>query len=131
MSAPSRPTEAELRAGTAMAYGGDKPVPKLQVISFKRMRRNTLRGFVSVQFSSGLRLLDCPVHVRLGGRTWVALPGKPLVGEDGRQKRDANGKTQYVPMAEWRDHATGDRFSELVIALLLERFPNALDERAP
>jgi hypothetical protein len=41
-------------------------------------------------------------------------------------KRDANGKPQYTPMAAWKDKETGDRFSEIVIGLLVEKFPDAL-----
>lgn len=80
-----------------------------------------------MQFASGLRLLDCPVHLHPNGRSWVALPGRPVLSESGIHKRDANGKTQYVPMAEWKDKSTSDRFSEIVIALLRERVPEALD----
>jgi hypothetical protein len=103
------------------------PAARLAVVGFKPMRRNTLRGFVSVQFASGLRLFDRPVHVHPNGRSWVSLPGKPLLDEEGRHKRDANGKPAYVPMAERRDRATSDRFSEIVIGLLRERYSAALD----
>jgi hypothetical protein len=121
-----RPTEAELRATDAASWGG-KPAAKLRVISFKKMRRNTLRGFATVQLGSGLRLFDCPVHLHANGRAWVALPGRPVLSESGSHKRDPNGKLQYVRVAEWPDRTTSDRFSKIVIALLLEMHPNALD----
>lgn len=110
-----------------MTAGGDpgaaalQPPAKLALIGFRAVRKNTLRGFVSVEFGSGLRLFDCAVHVHPTGRAWVALPGKPVLDEDGRHKRDVNGKPTYVPIAEWRDRATSDRFCEIVIAQLRER----------
>jgi hypothetical protein len=117
--------------GTAHAAAwGDKPGivrPGLSIVSFKLMWRNTLRGFVSVEFGSGLRLNDCQVHCHANGRIWIALPGKPLLDENGQHKRDGTGKLSYVPVAEWRDRATSDQFSEIVTALLRERYPGALD----
>jgi hypothetical protein len=107
---------------------GGKPKPKLQLVSFKPMRRNALVGFAVIRFVSGLKLNDCPVHLHPNGRVWVSLPGKPVIDEDGRQKRDAKGKPAYVPVAEWSDRATS---AELVIGLLRERFPDALDAAEP
>jgi hypothetical protein len=46
------------------------------------------------------------------------LPGKALIDEQGRRKRDAEGKLLYVPVAQWRDRAISDRFSELMIAMI-------------
>ena len=123
MNNPPKPPR-QSRVLTAAATG-DKP--KFEVTDFKPIRRDTLRGFATVQFSSGLRLLECPVHVHHSGRAWVALPGRPVI-EEGCHKRDpSTGKLAYVPMAQWCDRTTSDRFSELVIALLRERWPSALE----
>jgi hypothetical protein len=42
--------------------------PALTVLSFTVMQRNTLRGFVTVRFGSGLTLHDCPVRLHPNGR---------------------------------------------------------------
>jgi len=123
---PPRSTTEQLRAGEAATWGG-MPKPKLRVLSFRPVRRNTLFDFVTVRFGSRLKLNDCLVHLHLNGRAWVALPGKPVMDEHGRHKRDANGKPAYVPMGEWRDRATSDRFSEIGSGFLRERFPRALN----
>jgi hypothetical protein len=94
----------------------------LTVLSFKVMQRNTPRGFVTVRFGSGLTLHDCPVHLHPNGRAWVGLPVTPIVdAESGQLRRDGRGKTAYVAIAEWRDRAAADRFSEIVVRLLRQR----------
>jgi hypothetical protein len=51
--------------------------------------------------------------------------------EAGCHKRDpSTGKLAYVPMAEWCDRPISDRFSELVITLLREGWPDVLGEDA-
>jgi hypothetical protein len=74
-----------------------------------------LRRMVSLEFASGFRLLDCPVHVHPGGRAWVAVPGKPLLDKAGRHKGDANGKAVDPLVAVWRDQAMSDRFRRAVL----------------
>jgi hypothetical protein len=82
-----------MNAATRAVWGGQPPKPAgLQVIDFRPMVKNTLRGFASVQFGSGLRILDCPVHVHTNGRAWVGLPAKPITDEAGQVRRDERGK---------------------------------------
>jgi len=49
------------------------------------------------------------------------LPGKPLIGEDGRQKQDDRGRPSYVAIAEWNTRQVSDRFGEIIIRLLRQR----------
>ena len=123
---PTRPIEVEVRSADAVTWGGQTK-PRLQVVSFKPVSKNTLRGFTSVQFASRLRLLDCLVHVHPNGREWVAVPGKLVLDEDGRHKREINGKP-YVPIAEGCHRQIPDRFSQIVLGLLREKYPGALND---
>jgi len=114
------------------AAWGEKPKPQLEVLLFHKVHKGTLRGFATIQFASGLRVIDCPVHVHSNGREWIGLPGKPLLDEEGRQRRDPiTGKPVYVPVNQWSEKRIGDRFSELVIALIRSKWPDALDGGEP
>ena len=93
----------------------------LRVLSFGSLRKGTLAGFVTIQLGAGFRLRDCTAHVHPGGRAWVSLPGKPLIGEDGRQKQDDRGRPSYVAIAEWNTRQVSDRFGEIIIRLLRQR----------
>ena len=96
-------------------------VSAITMRSFRALKKNTLRGFCNVSFGS-LTILDCTVHVHSNGRAWIGLPGKALVDQYGRQRRDANGKLQYTLMAEWRDRATSDKFSAAVLESLKAKY---------
>jgi hypothetical protein len=125
---PPRPRKGELRRGEVVAFGSEAPPkPRLRVIAWRPLRKNTLLGFVSIELASGLQIIDCTVH-RSSGRLWIGMPAKPQIDSEGRQKRDPNtGKPSFTSVNQWRDRETSDRFSELVITLLRERYPDELD----
>lgn len=112
------------------ATWGIAPKPRIDVLDFSQVARNTLRGFVTVRYYR-LTIRDCPVHQHANGRCWVSLPGKPLLDRELSQKRDAFGKGVFVPVNEWPDRNTSDRFSEIVIEQVRARWPNAFDRAAP
>lgn len=114
-------------AATAIGYG-DRP-PTLRVIEWRPLPlpKNSLRGFVTVEFMPlGLRVVDYPVLVS-AGRPWCALPGKPQIDTNGRQKTDAAGKPLYAAMAQWRSRELSDRFSTTVVSAIRRAYPDALD----
>ena len=59
------------------------------------------------------------------------MPGKPVLDETGQQKRDANGRPQYVAIGEWTTRTLSDRFSARVIELIEQQYPGALGGGAP
>jgi hypothetical protein len=59
---------------------------------------------------------------------WVSMPSKSQLNADGTAKRKANGKIDYISVLQWRERDVGDRFSEAIVALLLEEHPHALSE---
>jgi hypothetical protein len=74
-----------------------------------------------------LELYDCLV-MRSGNRTWVGMPGKPQIGQDGRVMKDERGKTKYVAILKWSSKQSGDRFSDgVALAIKSEYGEEALD----
>jgi hypothetical protein len=125
---PRSPSQADLRGGEAATWGA-KPAspirPKMRLISWKPLVKNSLRGFAEFEFPSGLRLIACPVLVS-HGRAWVSLPSKPVLDQTGYQKRAINGKPVYVPVVQWRDRDLQARFSAAAIELIRVAHPGGL-----
>jgi hypothetical protein len=114
-------------AAAAVGFGGRPERPRLRLISWRPLKKNTLRGFLACELPSGLRIFDLPVHLSRNG-PWTTLPGKPLLDRDGRQKTDINGKPAFAAVLQWRDKDLSVRFSAAVIAALLEKHPDALGD---
>ncbi len=112
-------------AATAAGYG-DRPTPRqLRLVSWKPLRKGALRGFAVVQLSVGSTIHDVPV---LAGRNgaWAALPAKPQIDKDGRQRTDANGRPAYTAVLQWRDRELAHRFSAAVVAAVRRLHPQDL-----
>lgn len=96
------------------------------ILDWRPMRRNSLLGFAQIQLGA-LKIKDVTININTG-RKWAGLPSKPMIDRDGNAMRNDQGKVRYVPLLEWDNKATGDRFSESVIAALEEKHPGATDE---
>jgi hypothetical protein len=108
-----------------------RPNPPMQLRSWTPRRSGTLRGFASISVPAiGLELDDISVHV-LGERRWANLPGKPMLDRDGNVLRDERGKVKYAAPLRWLTRGLALRFSERVVALVLEHNPGAFDPQAP
>ena len=106
----------------------DQPQTTMPVtlIDWRPIRRNTLRGYAKVLLGSALMIADVPVNVT-NGRSWAALPSKPIV-IDGRHAVDDAGKPLYQPVLEWASTSARNRFSAAVVAAVLQSFPAALSD---
>jgi hypothetical protein len=93
-------------------------------------RKGSLRGFASVRVGRSLILFDCPVN-SANGRTWCSLPGKPKMRADGSAYLDKDGKPIWSPLGKWDDRATQDRFSEGVVAAIIQAHGTADLDDAP
>jgi DNA-binding cell septation regulator SpoVG len=102
------------------------PRQRLRLVSFKLRGKGLLRGFCTIELPPGLILEDLPVLIGNDGRPWVALPSRPVLDEDGRHKRDVNGKLEYQPIGRWTSRNLSDQFSARVISLIEEQYPGAL-----
>jgi hypothetical protein len=101
--------------------------PGMRLLAWRPLQKGALRGFASVQLPIGLQIEDCPVYVGRN-RPWATLPSRPMIDGDGRHKRDINGKPQCLAILKWRDRDLQSRFSDTLVALVLEQYPAALDD---
>jgi hypothetical protein len=120
-----RPAAQDVARGAAW-LAPRPPAPRTRLKSWRPLRRNSLRGFASIALPFGLHIDDVAIHVA-GGRAWASLPAKPQLDSDGRALRDHRGKVQYATILRWRDRGLADRFSEVVVAIVRESHPEALD----
>lgn len=99
---------------------------KIVLEEFRPVERNTLRGFARLTVPElGMVLHDVAVHAR-DGRAWASPPGRPMVGRDGVQMRDAAGKPQFAPTLGFTSRADQDGFSAAVVAVVRARHPEAV-----
>jgi hypothetical protein len=127
-----RKAAVDRELANAAGHGGKPPQRRLRIWKWKPVgRKGALAGFVSVEFSIGLRLADLPVFRTGTNGPWVGLPRVPVLDGDKRQLREAGGKLVYAAAFAWRDRETADAFSRAVLALLLAKYPDAIEERFP
>ncbi len=101
-----------------------RPLP-LTLLAWRPVRRNTLRGFAHVQLGRALAIKDVAVHWGCD-RTWVSLPGRPVLDPAGYHMRGNNGRLVYLPILEWTDPVTAKRFAEGVIEMIDRDHPGQL-----
>jgi hypothetical protein len=92
---------------------------------FRPLERNTLRGFARVRLPAGLILHDVAVHIH-DGKPWASPPGRPMIGRDGTQMRDAAGKMQFNPVLTFAGRADQDAFSAAVIEAMRAAHPGVM-----
>jgi hypothetical protein len=121
-------SECDLRLGERATRGprpGDRPPavgtdpPKVRLLAFKSMRMGTLLGFARVDFPHGLQISNIPIFAGQNG-PFAALPSRPVLDQEGRQKRDVNGNLHYLPFLQWRDWSLSGWFSDSTAALVLK-----------
>jgi hypothetical protein len=88
---------------------------RLVCTKFLACERGTLKGFAEISFAElGITIRDIAVHVR-GAASWAQPPAKPWL-RDGALAKDASGKVLYVPIFDFANKETRNRFSAAVIA---------------
>ncbi|WP_424140280.1 hypothetical protein [Roseomonas chloroacetimidivorans] len=99
----------------------------LEIVEWKALSRNSLRGFATVRLRNGLAIKDVTVHCS-NGKRWASLPSKPLIDKDGNAQRSQDGKIRYVPILEWPSRDVADRFSEAVVTAVEAAYPGQVGE---
>jgi hypothetical protein len=96
-------------------------------IEFRPRRKNTLRGFATIEVRElRLRISDVALHAK-GNSRWVALPSKLQIDNDGVSiKRES--KIQYSPILAFTDRKTADAFGHRVIEAVLALVPDAFTD---
>lgn len=98
---------------------------QITIKSFRPVVKNTLRGFAEVAFPFGLVIRDVSIHTK-NDKSWASLPAKAQLTSDGSIKRTKEGKAEYSAVLVWETRELSDRFSERVVALVKEGWPDAL-----
>lgn len=93
--------------------------------SWKPLRKNTLRGFATVEIVEiGLTIHDVGVH-ESHGKFWAALPARPWV--NGLEVlTDGAGKIRYAQLLEFPRKEIRDAFSQRVVEAVARFDPHAL-----
>ena len=100
------------------------PAMPVALLEWKKVEKNTLRGFAKIRVGKALIVRDVGLHCS-NGKRWASLPSKPILNSDGTAKRGDNGKIAYAPILEWADRDTADSFSEGVIEAVEAAHPGA------
>jgi hypothetical protein len=83
----------------------------IEALEWRECVRGTLRAFVTlVMTPPGLILKDCSVHEH-GGKRWAALPIKPLLDSEGRQRRNPEtGQKIYASVCQIKTRSEREKF---------------------
>ena len=100
---------------------------RLRLVEWKPLRQGgQLRGFATVELPIGLIVRDCPI-LRSRDGLWAALPAKPEIDREGRCRTGPEGARLYVEVLHWRSRRLRTAFSDRVVALVREAYPDDLD----
>jgi hypothetical protein len=114
----------------AAGHGGKPKARRLRIWKWLPISRGgSLAGFCSVEFAIGLRIEGLPVFRTGIAGPWVGQPRTPRLDRDKRQMRGDDGRLVFDAAFAWRDRETANAFSAAVLALLIEKWPDALDVR--
>lgn len=97
-----------------MSQTNSQPVMPVALLSWRSVKRNTLRGFAEVRIGKSLKVSDVAVHAG-NGKRWASLPSRPQLDKDGVAMRDDQHRIKYAPVVQWTEKDAADRFSEAVI----------------
>lgn len=85
----------------------------LVLLEWRAVSKGLLRGFAHVSIGA-LEIFDVPMFTK-DGQSWAAMPSKPMMGRDGTQMTDRNGKARYSPICQWTNKDSAARFSAAVV----------------
>jgi hypothetical protein len=89
----------------------------VRILDWAPRSSGMLRGFLDVEFPSGLRFHECAVFEKLG-MWWVSPAGKPVIGRDGTAIKEPNGRAKYKDVVTFTDKSRRDLWSSVVIEAL-------------
>jgi hypothetical protein len=100
--------------------------PRMQLLEWKQISKGSLVGRATVLLPNGLEIADCVVFIK-DGRFWATLPSHPLRDQDGVQLKDKTGRQRYSSPLKWTTKQLQNAWSEALIALVREAYPDAFD----
>ena len=102
--------------------------PEVEIESFEKLCRSTLRGFCTVIVPEfGLRIYDVSVYEQSAKR-WAMPPAKAALDHTARNlRRGADGRPFFTPALAFLDPNVRRAFSDNVVDALLTQYPAAFD----
>ena len=96
----------------------------MKAIDFKPYRKNTLRGFFTLEIVGGLQIRDCTLHED-NGRAWFGFPGAPQI--EGGQVKMLDGKPLYKNIIFIPDKALLEKVRASIVRQLAEHLDQQSD----
>jgi hypothetical protein len=90
--------------------------------------RNTLKGFVTVAFPSGMLLHEIPIHVA-GSRQWASPPHRPWI-KGNALMLDNEGRVKWTPIITFHSRLARLAWSQTILTALAREYPEALADNA-
>jgi len=88
----------------------------MNAMNWRRVEKNTLRGFFDLVLPSGIVVKGCTFH-RKDDASWVGLPASPQLDRDGKALiTPKTGKIAYTAVIEIPDRPTRDKFQAQALA---------------
>jgi hypothetical protein len=94
---------------------------------YKRVTKNTLRGFVRAKFPSGVIIAEIGIHAGPDGKAWASPPSRPMLDRDGAAVRTPDGKLHWQPLITFTSGKVRNAWSRQVVDALVNQYPDALD----
>jgi hypothetical protein len=89
----------------------------MNIIDFKAVRKNSLRGFFTLVVADSLHIRDCALH-QANGKAWFSFPGAAQIDSSGQAMRKDDGKVIYKNLIQVPDRALFDKVQAKVLAEL-------------
>jgi hypothetical protein len=99
----------------------------LIVEEFRPLIKNSLRGFATIRFRTGLVMHEIALHVAKG-RAWASPPLRPMIDREGIALRDPGGRVRWQSLITFADNAVRHSWSAQIVAAVRERHPEALHD---
>jgi hypothetical protein len=87
----------------------------IEVVSWRSVERGSLKGFAKIRVPQWKLVIDDVAVHSLNGKSWAALPARPVLDPSRQVVRDDSGKVKYAKTLYFDDRATADRFSAAVL----------------
>jgi hypothetical protein len=100
----------------------------MRLLDCRPIHKGKVLAATRLELPFGLRINDVLIFAGKDGRPFATLPAKPLLDRERRQRIGPDGRALYTPILEWCDRELGSRFSDTVVALVLEAHPEVFAE---
>ncbi len=111
-------------AGSGLAGDAEMPT-RAKLLDWRPLEKNTLKGFASVQFTSGVIFREIAVHVS-GSRAWAAPPSRPWIKDNALVFDETTGKAKWQMLVDFANHGVRASWSRQVISALAAAHPEVL-----